>query len=544
MGVINKTTEEINNLLNKVENMPQEGVVGKTPVLETGTTTTLPAGSEATSEVKPNGTDSSGNPKYLINFGIPKGEPGSSGGGGVSDSIEWNNVINKPTWVNSTTKPTYTASEVGALPASTTIPSRTSQLTNDSNFVTSTGFKTINGESVVGSGNIEISGTGSGIADAPSDGKIYGRKNKAWVVITSTGGGSIDITALYNRIMEIAEVQGQVTESDYNELNEYIESGTSVFVTSENDIVLPVKIYKVMGILCIYAEYDMGTGSVISNTIFIQTNRTTTTSQEQCIYTSEYAGEGKLGQNYNKQGKYSAIQKTDSIAMAIGKLEAVIGGSGGANTCELPSAILSLTEDSTKDEIYAAFGGDDGIAAIKSAIDNKYMFYISEKGVYNRIINVDAIYTSVGVVIRYSYRSVEATSNVSDLLDITICASKLLPFVTIAPRYGYKFNKALRSINTSSSSSDIQSALGIEPAKLAKKLKSGSITSYFIDSGTGKIPISIEVEDSGDGNYMFAITASCYGVFGSTSNSTTLIIQYEQSNNTYTAMTVESAVKE
>lgn len=249
MGVINKTTEEINNLLNKVENMPQEGVVGKTPVLETGTTTTLPAGSEATSQVVPNGTDSNGNPKYKINFGIPKGEEGSSGGGGVSDSIDWKNVINKPTWVNSTTKPTYTASEVGALPASTTIPSRTSQLTNDSNFVTSTGFKTINGESIIGSGNIEISGTGSGIADAPSDGKIYGRKNKAWVVITSTGGGSIDITALYNRIMEIAEVQGQVTESDYNELNEYIESGTSVFVTSENDIVLPVKIYKVMGIL-------------------------------------------------------------------------------------------------------------------------------------------------------------------------------------------------------------------------------------------------------------------------------------------------------
>lgn len=544
MGVINKTTEEINDLLNKVENMPQEGVVGKTPVLETGITTTLPAGSEATSEIKPNGTDNSGNPKYLINFGIPRGEPGSGGGGGVSDSIDWKNVINKPTWVNSTTKPTYTASEVGALPASTTIPSRTSQLTNDSNFVTSTGFKTINGESIIGSGNIEISGTGSGIADAPNDGKTYGRKNKAWVVITSTGGRSIDITALYNRIMEIAEVQGQVTESDYNELNEYIESGTSVFVTSENDIVLPVKIYKVMGILCIYAEYDMGTGSVISNTIFIQTNRNTTTSQEQHIYTSEYAGEGKLGHNYNKQGKYSAIEKTDSIAMAIGKLEAAIGGSGDANKYELPSAILSLTEDSTKDEIYAAFGGDEGVTAIKTAIDNKYMFYISEKGVYNRIINVDAIYTSVGVVVRYSYRNIEVTSNVSDLLDITICASKLLPFVTIVPRYGYKFNKALRSINASSSSSDIQSALGIEPAKLAKKLTSGSITSYFIDSGTGKIPISIEVEDSGDGNYTFAITASCYGIFGSTSNSTTLIIQYEQSNNTYTAMVIESAVKE
>lgn len=69
MGVINKTTEEINTLLDKVELMPEEGVVGKTPVLETGTTTTLPAGSNATSEVVRSGTDISGNPKYrLLNF--------------------------------------------------------------------------------------------------------------------------------------------------------------------------------------------------------------------------------------------------------------------------------------------------------------------------------------------------------------------------------------------------------------------------------------------------------------------------------------------
>ena len=98
MGVINKTTEEINTLLDKVEGMPEEGVVGKTPVLETGTTTTLEAGSEATSEVVANGTDESGNPKYKLNFGIPKGYDGSgdSGGGGTADSVQWANVLNKP----------------------------------------------------------------------------------------------------------------------------------------------------------------------------------------------------------------------------------------------------------------------------------------------------------------------------------------------------------------------------------------------------------------------------------------------------------------
>lgn len=41
-----------------------------------------------------------------------------------------------PSWAKQSTKPTYTASEVGALPASTAIPSKTSDLTNDSGFIT------------------------------------------------------------------------------------------------------------------------------------------------------------------------------------------------------------------------------------------------------------------------------------------------------------------------------------------------------------------------------------------------------------------------
>jgi len=41
-----------------------------------------------------------------------------------------------PSWAKQPTKPTYTAQEVGALPANTPIPSKTSDLTNDSGFIT------------------------------------------------------------------------------------------------------------------------------------------------------------------------------------------------------------------------------------------------------------------------------------------------------------------------------------------------------------------------------------------------------------------------
>lgn len=44
-----------------------------------------------------------------------------------------------PSWAKASSKPSYTASEVGALPASTAIPSKTSDLTNDSGFINASG---------------------------------------------------------------------------------------------------------------------------------------------------------------------------------------------------------------------------------------------------------------------------------------------------------------------------------------------------------------------------------------------------------------------
>jgi hypothetical protein len=48
-----------------------------------------------------------------------------------------------PAWAKAPTKPTYTASEVGALPANTPIPSKTSDLTNDSGFITAADVDTM-----------------------------------------------------------------------------------------------------------------------------------------------------------------------------------------------------------------------------------------------------------------------------------------------------------------------------------------------------------------------------------------------------------------
>ena len=55
--------------------------------------------------------------------------------GFISSYIETDPTV--PSWAKQSSKPTYTAAEVGALPDSTVIPSKTSDLTNDSGFITS-----------------------------------------------------------------------------------------------------------------------------------------------------------------------------------------------------------------------------------------------------------------------------------------------------------------------------------------------------------------------------------------------------------------------
>ena len=54
----------------------------------------------------------------------------------------------------------------------------------EATYVKKTELKTINSQSLLGEGNIEIQVEGGGITDAPSDNKLYGRKNAQWTEVT------------------------------------------------------------------------------------------------------------------------------------------------------------------------------------------------------------------------------------------------------------------------------------------------------------------------------------------------------------------------
>lgn len=537
MGVINKTTEEINTLLDKVEGMPEEGAVGKTPVLETGTTTTLEAGSEATSEVVANGTDESGNPKYKLNFGIPKGYDGSggSGGGGTADSVQWANVLNKPSWVNSSTKPSYTAAEVGALPAETTIPSKTSELDNDSKFVKRAELKTINGNSIVGSGNIEISGTGSGIADAPSDGQTYGRKNGAWAAIASSTGGSVDISDLISRIAQIAEIGGTCTDEDYSTLKRYADNGTVTYINSEGTSLI-INIKNITGTIIL--SYSVESESGITYDIITVSSSKGVAIRQKNILPDTKIGSGLLGA-YTKPTSYSAISKEDSISKAIGKLEAGIGTSGGGSSSDdiyyLPTAIFTLDTQATEEEIEEAFGGSDKKTELINAIKAGKKIYIQG----------DEKYSSVPVT---AYNFFDAIAYITFTRIRTITSVEIVKImftnhsaIEVINTKGYKVDGRVNLLTSSSTTDKISTALGGISGikKLKKAVEDGNsiYTTFYSGSSTeitsARFNLSVVIL-SDESKYEIIISGVQGESFLSMLNVGYLYISYEISSNTFT----------
>lgn len=539
MGVINKTTEEINNLLDKVEGMPEEGVVGKTPVLETGTTTTLEAGSEATSEVVANGTDESGNPKYKLNFGIPKGYDGSggSGGGGTADSVQWANVLNKPSWVNSSTKPSYTAAEVGALPAETTIPSKTSELDNDSKFVKRTELKTINGNNIVGSGDIEIGGTGSGIADAPSDGKTYGRKNGNWAAITSGTGGSVDISDLISRIAQIAEIGGTCTDEDYNTLKEYADNGTVTYINYEGtSLMVDTKNFNGAIILSYSIEGEMGISFTV---ITILSSKRVTVTQKNILFDTNI-GSGLLG-GYTKPASYSAISKEDSISTAIGKLEAGLGTSGGGSSSDdiyyLPTAVYNLTSGDTATKITDAFGGSEGIQALKNAMNENKKIYIKHDEPFIKSLIPVSYEITFGTLWGISFRKDDYGSASNSATILRIIPSRVYSVYD----GGYALKSSFYGLTSSSTTEEISAAVGgeIGMKKLIQAIRDSNRiyidTSEEFQQKTSLLCNLYSVDDNGDMSVL--LWGMGYSLWGQIAGA--IQIQYTKSSNVFSAEVIK-----
>ena len=547
MGQLTKTTDKVNELLDKVEGMPETVKDGKTPVLETGTTTTLDPGQNATSEVVANGTDDEGNPKYKLNFGIPKGYDGSggSGGGGVADSVQWANVLNKPSWVNSSTKPAYTASEVGALSAATVIPSKTSQLTNDSGFTTSASFKTVNGQSIVGSGNIVIEG-GGGDTPSAGGGNVNVTNGSAlqsanYYAFKPSADGSLDGT--FNVIPNASgAVSGLMSKENYSKLDDMKPVWKiPVAVLELTDNSTSDEIVTAFGLeLNVLQSYFIYSASAIASGEY------STTAQPKCfIGNRECLMSGSMADNaytldfnYVDSGKLKIISITyDSSARQFSCKLSESGGGTADDTYYLPLDLANnLDAGSTDEEIVHAFGGVEKIQEIIGFIMNEtYSHYAFNSMLFNMTASV---YTVLSLDLRIYFFNIQTKVERT----IFIKRNGTGGFVKDIYPSGYALSPGVYSLTSSSESADISTAVGGESGLKAiiQAIKDGNRLVINMEDNTSYMQIELlnpfcMINENGDmalGFTVVVFSSLYFEKYGAA-------IMYTKSSNTFSFSRVE-----
>lgn len=377
MGLLNYTTAKINELLAKVAALPAKVMDGDTKI--PSKTSDLENDSKF---VKETGLKTV-NGHSLLGTGDLTISGGS--GGGVADSVDWSKVLNKPGWVNSQTKPSYTASEVGALPSDTAIPSKTSQLTNDSKFVKETGLKTINGQSLLGTGNISISG-GSG---------------------EGSGGGNVNVM----NAAELKAVRNYVfkpsndgsTDGTFSALNIATLNESGLMSTQQVKKLYDIKdVYKfpaaVLGltsastsdeILAAFGLDPIQENGNLAYIIYLLSSGQSADYNEEfpslfignyaCyVYATMGSSTGEMELSYIGQGGVLKTVKVTCKDAADDKFTySVCFYESGGEEFYLPSSIFDLTKTSTKEEVAAVFNPLGGLYhIIELAKKTTTKFYI------------------------------------------------------------------------------------------------------------------------------------------------------------------------
>lgn len=96
-------------------------------------------------------------------------------------------------------------------------------------------IKTINGQSVLGEGNIEIKGEDGGVPDAPSDGNKYVRQNGSWVQETTVDTSTFATKTELEGKVDNSEIADMLTKTEaastYQPKGDYLTAVPEEYVT-------------------------------------------------------------------------------------------------------------------------------------------------------------------------------------------------------------------------------------------------------------------------------------------------------------------------
>lgn len=124
-----------------------------------------------------------------------------------------------PTWAKAATKPSYTATEVGALPANTSIPSKTSDLTNDSGFITTETDPTV---PAWAKASTKPSYTASEVGAVPTTRKVNNKALNEDISLTASDISDIGAMGLLN--------YAEVTAIDDNKVLQLQDGSDNLFL--------------------------------------------------------------------------------------------------------------------------------------------------------------------------------------------------------------------------------------------------------------------------------------------------------------------------
>ena len=391
--------------------------------------------------------------------------------------------------------------------ANSTFATKEELSSKQDNLISGTNIKTINGETILGTGDITI----------------------------ENYTGSVDITDIMQRITELIETGGTCAEEDYNTLKNCADNGVVAYINMDGTA-LQVDIMHTGGTILI--RLNMFDGQVETIQQFKITSDKVVTNDYDSFLAASVAGQGILGL-YTKPSAYSAITKGDSISKAIGKLEAGlgIGGSSSDDEFYLPGAVYSLTSGATATEITDAFGGDEGIQAFKDAMSEKKKIYIKCDESYIKALIPVSYEITFGVLWGISFRKDDYGNASNSAMTLRINPTKVYSMYD----GGYALKASFYGLTSSSTTEEISTAVGGENGmkKLIQAIKDSNRiyidTSEEFQQKTSLLCNLYSVDDNGDMSVL--LWGFGYSLWGQIAGA--IRIQYTKSSNTFSAEVIK-----
>lgn len=252
--------------------------------------------------------------------------------------------------------------------------------TKQDTLVSGESIKTINGNSLLGEGNIEIQGGGSGISDAPSDDKLYGRKNANWseIIIPSTDNFATK-SEIADMLTKTEAASAYQPKGDYLTAvpDEYVTetelSGKGYATTSQLDSKLDIETYNSDKATFATKEELAGKANTSDLSNYLQTSVAESTYAKKSeipeeytlpIATAEALGGIKVGAGL-------------SINPETGVLNATGGGTADsvdwANITSKPDDIVNITDKLAEKLDVSTYNQDKETFALKTEIPNDYL---------------------------------------------------------------------------------------------------------------------------------------------------------------------------